>query len=61
MSCKDRVLALLSFQLSLLILPALQAGVVAAFGLVRGGAQADMIQLSATALLSPETLAQVQA
>ena len=39
----------------------LQGGVVAAFGLVRGSAQADMLQLSARNPLETDTLAQVQA
>lgn len=37
----------------------LQSGVVAAFGLVRGGAQADMLQLSAGNPLSTDTIVQV--
>ena len=37
----------------------LQSGVVTAFGLVRGGAQADMLQLSVGNPLSVNTLAQV--
>lgn len=37
----------------------LQGGVVAAFGLVRGSAQADMLQLSASNPLATDTLAQV--
>ena len=38
----------------------LQGGVVAAFGLVRGSAQADMLQLSASNPFESDTLAQVQ-
>lgn len=37
-----------------------QGGVVAAFGLVRGSAQADMLQLSAGNPFETDTLAQVQ-
>ena len=40
-------------------LDVLQAGVVAAFGLVRGSAQADMLQLSASDPFTPDLLAQV--
>lgn len=39
----------------------LQGGVVAAFGLVRGSAQADMLQLSAGNPFGTDTLAQVHA
>ena len=38
----------------------LQGGVVAAFGLVRGSAQADMLQLSAGSPFGTDTLAQVR-
>ena len=37
-----------------------QGGVVAAFGLVRGSAQADMLQLSADNPVTTDLLAQVQ-
>ncbi len=37
-----------------------QGGVVAAFGLVRGSAQADMLQLSVGNPFTPQLLAQVR-
>lgn len=37
-----------------------QGGVVAAFGLVRGSAQADMLQLSVGSPFTPQLLAQVR-
>jgi len=37
-----------------------QGGVVAAFGLVRGSAQADMLQLSVPNPFTPDLLAQVR-
>lgn len=43
-----------------LIQRVLQGGVVAAFGLVRGSAQADMLQLSASNPFETDTLAQVK-
>ncbi len=42
------------------VLQMVQGGVVAAFGLVRGSAQADMLQLSVGNPFTPQLLAQVR-